>query len=140
MRRSFSIPRLAIVVAWAAFAPQSRWSELLPTAMLPDFDPLPPSDASPWNSWAWSYGSPTVTESNLSDSAALIPSEAGNNDAAALGQPLVEDAYTKAIANRQAEIMMRIASEFGFTPASRSRITAPLPDQLPLFDEAERDD
>ena len=38
-----------------------------------------------------------------------------------------------AIANRQAEIMMRIASEFGFTPASRSRITAPAPDQLPLF-------
>ncbi len=29
------------------------------------------------------------------------------------------------IANRQAEIMMRIASEFGFTPASRSRISAP---------------
>ena len=39
-----------------------------------------------------------------------------------------------AIANRQAEIMMRIASEFGFTPASRSRISAPPPDQLPLFD------
>src|SRR5262249_47823821 len=38
-----------------------------------------------------------------------------------------------AIANRQAEIMMRIASEFGFTPASRSRISAPPPDQLPLF-------
>jgi P27 family predicted phage terminase small subunit len=37
-------------------------------------------------------------------------------------------------ANRQAEIMMRIASEFGFTPASRSRISAPPPDQLPLFD------
>lgn len=30
-----------------------------------------------------------------------------------------------AIANRQAELMMRIASEFGFTPASRSRISAP---------------
>jgi P27 family predicted phage terminase small subunit len=29
------------------------------------------------------------------------------------------------IANRQAEIMMRIASEFGFTPASRSRISTP---------------
>jgi P27 family predicted phage terminase small subunit len=29
------------------------------------------------------------------------------------------------IANRQAEIMMRIASEFGFTPTSRSRISAP---------------
>lgn len=29
------------------------------------------------------------------------------------------------IANRQAEIMMRIASEFGFTPASRSRISLP---------------
>ena len=27
------------------------------------------------------------------------------------------------LANRQAEIMMRIASEFGFTPASRSRIS-----------------
>jgi Phage terminase, small subunit len=39
-----------------------------------------------------------------------------------------------AIANRQAELMMRIASEFGFTPASRSRISAPPPDQLPLLD------
>jgi hypothetical protein len=35
------------------------------------------------------------------------------------------------IANRQAEIMMRIASEFGFMPASRSRISAPPQDQLP---------
>jgi P27 family predicted phage terminase small subunit len=42
-----------------------------------------------------------------------------------------------AIANRQAEIMMRIASEFGFTPASRSRISAAPQDQLPLFDAAE---
>src|ERR1700710_2404860 len=32
------------------------------------------------------------------------------------------------IANRQTEIMMRIASEFGLTPASRSRISMP-PDQ-----------
>jgi hypothetical protein len=39
-----------------------------------------------------------------------------------------------AMANRQAELMMRIASEFGFTPASRSRISAPPPDQLPLLD------
>ncbi len=39
-----------------------------------------------------------------------------------------------AIANRQAEIMMRVASEFGFTPASRSRISAPPPDQLTLLD------
>jgi P27 family predicted phage terminase small subunit len=39
------------------------------------------------------------------------------------------------IANRQAEIMMRIASEFGFTPASRCRISAPPSDQLPLFEE-----
>jgi P27 family predicted phage terminase small subunit len=38
------------------------------------------------------------------------------------------------IANRQAELMMRIASEFGFTPASRSRISVPPPDQLPLLD------
>ena len=40
------------------------------------------------------------------------------------------------IANRQAEIMMRIASEFGFTPASRSRISAPAEDrfQASLFD------
>jgi P27 family predicted phage terminase small subunit len=38
------------------------------------------------------------------------------------------------VANRQAEIMMRIASEFGFTPASRSRISTP-PDHEPnLFD------
>jgi P27 family predicted phage terminase small subunit len=43
-----------------------------------------------------------------------------------------------AIANRQAEIMMRIAAEFGFTPASRSRISTPC-DQTPtLFDLAER--
>src|SRR4051812_15458725 len=38
-----------------------------------------------------------------------------------------------AIANRQAEIMLRIASEFGFTPASRSRISAPMEDR-PEFD------
>lgn len=30
-----------------------------------------------------------------------------------------------ALANRQAEIMMRIASEFGFTPASRGRLSVP---------------
>jgi P27 family predicted phage terminase small subunit len=39
-----------------------------------------------------------------------------------------------AVANRQAEIMMRIASEFGFTPASRSRISAPSATQGNLFD------
>jgi P27 family predicted phage terminase small subunit len=44
-----------------------------------------------------------------------------------------------AIANRQTEIMMRIASEFGFTPASRSRITAPGAPlrQRSLFDEVD---
>lgn len=42
-----------------------------------------------------------------------------------------------AIANRQAEIMLRIASEFGFTPASRSRIAAPSTGQPTLFDLAE---
>ena len=39
------------------------------------------------------------------------------------------------IANRQAEIMMRIASEFGFTPASRGRISTPLPKEPTLFDQ-----
>jgi phage terminase small subunit len=39
-----------------------------------------------------------------------------------------------AVANRQAEIMMRIASEFGFTPASRGRISAPSARQPSLFD------
>jgi phage terminase small subunit len=43
-----------------------------------------------------------------------------------------------AIVNRQAEIMMRIASEFGFTPASRGRISVPPPGQLPLFDANEQ--
>ena len=38
-----------------------------------------------------------------------------------------------AIANRQAEIMMRIASEFGFTPASRSRISTPGSPEPNLF-------
>ena len=44
-----------------------------------------------------------------------------------------------AIANRQAEIMMRIASEFGFTPASRSRISAPSasPPPFDLFNPAQ---
>ncbi|MEA2822497.1 MAG: hypothetical protein QOJ86_4501, partial [Bradyrhizobium sp.] len=42
------------------------------------------------------------------------------------------------IANRQAEIMMRIASEFGFTPASRSRISTPPADERNLFDILER--
>jgi P27 family predicted phage terminase small subunit len=39
-----------------------------------------------------------------------------------------------AIANRQTEIMMRIASEFGFTPASRSRISTPAEAERTLFD------
>jgi P27 family predicted phage terminase small subunit len=39
-----------------------------------------------------------------------------------------------AIANRQAEIMLRIAAEFGFTPASRSRIATPSPAEPSLFD------
>jgi P27 family predicted phage terminase small subunit len=43
------------------------------------------------------------------------------------------------IANRQAEMMLRVASEFGFTPASRSRISAPPPDQLPLLELAADD-
>lgn len=38
------------------------------------------------------------------------------------------------IANRQTEFMMRIASEFGFTPASRSRISTPPMAEPTLFD------
>jgi P27 family predicted phage terminase small subunit len=47
-----------------------------------------------------------------------------------------------AIANRQAEIMMRIASEFGFTPASRSRVSIPSNAEPTLFDllEGDQDD
>jgi P27 family predicted phage terminase small subunit len=48
-----------------------------------------------------------------------------------------------AIANRQTEIMMRIASEFGLTPASRSRISAPTTDDpslLDLLDQASIED
>lgn len=44
-----------------------------------------------------------------------------------------------AMVNKQAEIMIRIASEFGFTPASRSRISAP-PEPMPtLFDLIEHE-
>ena len=39
------------------------------------------------------------------------------------------------IANRQAEIMLRISSEFGFTPASRGRIATPKPQEPTLFDQ-----
>jgi P27 family predicted phage terminase small subunit len=45
-----------------------------------------------------------------------------------------------AIANRQAEIMMRIASEFGFTPASRSRISTPAAAVRTLFDVMEENE
>ena len=41
------------------------------------------------------------------------------------------------VANRQAEIMMRIASEFGFTPASRGRISTPSKTEPTLFDRLE---
>jgi P27 family predicted phage terminase small subunit len=41
------------------------------------------------------------------------------------------------VANRQAEIMMRIASEFGFTPASRSRISTHANTEPTLFDDLE---
>lgn len=42
-----------------------------------------------------------------------------------------------AIANRQTEIMMRISSEFGFTPASRARIVMPSDEEPSLFDRVE---
>jgi P27 family predicted phage terminase small subunit len=45
-----------------------------------------------------------------------------------------------AVANRQTEIMMRIASEFGFTPVSRSRIVPPAPEEPTLFDAVEDDE
>jgi P27 family predicted phage terminase small subunit len=45
-----------------------------------------------------------------------------------------------AIANKQAKIMMRIASEFGFTPASRSRISIPAEREPTLFDFASEED
>lgn len=41
------------------------------------------------------------------------------------------------IANRQAEIMIRIAAEFGFTPASRSRISTLSATERTLFDVLE---
>jgi phage terminase small subunit len=41
------------------------------------------------------------------------------------------------MANRQAEIMMRIASEFGFTPVSPSRTSTPDPEEPTLFDAFE---
>jgi P27 family predicted phage terminase small subunit len=41
------------------------------------------------------------------------------------------------VANRQAEILMRIASEFGFTPASRSRISTHPNAEPTLFDRLE---
>lgn len=43
-----------------------------------------------------------------------------------------------AIANRQTEIMMPIASGFGFTPASRSRISAPPTREATLFDALDK--
>ena len=42
-----------------------------------------------------------------------------------------------AIANRQAEIMIRIAAEFGFTPASRGRISVPTDGEPDLFGSRE---
>jgi P27 family predicted phage terminase small subunit len=48
-----------------------------------------------------------------------------------------------AVANRQTEIMMRVASEFGFTPASRSRISTPCreePGLLKLMEGGEGDE
>ena len=44
-----------------------------------------------------------------------------------------------AMANKQAEVMMRVASEFGFTPASRSRISVPSDREPTLFEFAAKD-
>ena len=43
------------------------------------------------------------------------------------------------IANRQAEIVMKIAAEFGFTPASRGRISTPATVEPDLFDQTKID-
>ena len=104
MRRNFSLPRLAIVVAWAAFAPQSRWSELFPTAIAPDMGPTSPNEAGPWMPWNWGYNSSTAAESYLRGSAALTQAAGQYHYNTALGQSLAEDANAKAIANRQSVV------------------------------------
>ncbi len=104
MRRNFSLPRLAIVVAWAAFAPQSRWSELFPTAIAPDMGPTSPSEAGAWMPWNWGYNSSTAAESYLRGSAALTQAAGQYHYNTALGQSLAEDAHAKAIANRQSVV------------------------------------
>jgi phage terminase small subunit len=48
------------------------------------------------------------------------------------GYPI--QSFYVAVANRQAEIMMRIASEFGFTPASRGRLSTSVNQQKSLLD------
>ena len=58
--------------------------------------------------------------------------EVRHDDQVAHGYP-VQSPYVS-IANRQAEIMMRIAFEFGFTPASRGRISVPRESEPGLFD------
>jgi phage terminase small subunit len=60
------------------------------------------------------------------------------DDQVALGFPQQSPYF--AVANRQTEIMMRIASEFGFTPASRSRISTSTSDEPSLLDLMEEGD
>ena len=57
-------------------------------------------------------------------------------DAKTTPQGVIIASEFTAMANKQAEIMMRIASEFGFTPASRSRISVPSDQEPTLFDFA----
>lgn len=55
------------------------------------------------------------------------------------GYPLQEPYVS--IANRQVELMMRVATEFGFTPASRSRIATPPQDaEASRFDGLKQED
>jgi hypothetical protein len=104
MRRHVSIPRLATVVAWALLSPASRWNELFPAAMVPDYGPLPVNFGSDWNPWTWGRESSTAGKGHIQSRAALSQAEGQGNDTTSLGESLGADATAQALTKRQAAV------------------------------------
>jgi P27 family predicted phage terminase small subunit len=92
---------------------RQEWHRLAPE--LATADRLTPFDRGPLAAYCTAYALWVEAVDALQKYGAMIKSPTGYP---------VQSPYLST-ANRQVEIMIRIASEFGFTPASRSRLPSP---------------
>ena len=122
LNRTEPQPEPAVPDCSIELGPSAEWERLV--AQLAPLRILTPLDRAALAAYCGAYGLWAEATEAIQKYGAMVKSPTGFP---------MQSLYV-AIANRQAEIMMRIASEFGFTPASRSRISTPSVEEPSLLD------